>query len=235
MEKRIRRRHEAHMRVLNVCAEHSALFDATAGGQKTRAALGTRVSEISQHLVRQRQSVEDRRAAAEQCRVSRKALRTAAAMLVSVGKVVNLDTAVTSTIELPRPASDEDLLTYSRAIVERVSPHADAFVANGMPPDLLTQLGERIATFAAAHDEQAASRQRFSAASKSIEQALDEADKAVDVLQALAANTPAAVPEVLTKLRMARRIGPRVVPPESTSPQATPTDTGGVATTAANR
>ena len=41
MRKRISRRHEAQVRVQRVCAEHSAFFDGTPGGQATRAILGT--------------------------------------------------------------------------------------------------------------------------------------------------------------------------------------------------
>ena len=70
----------------------------------------------------------------------------------------------------------------------------------------------------AAGDTQAASPQRFSAASESIHEALDSAGKALDVLEAIVVNTPDAPPEVLTKLRIARRVGPRV----SAAPKAPP-------------
>jgi len=68
-------------------------------------------------------------------------------------------------------------------------------------------------------DAQAASRQRHSAAFESIREALNGADRAVDVLEAIAVNTPGAPPEVLIKLRIARRVGPRV----SAAPKAPPT------------
>src|SRR5262245_45421448 len=78
MKKRIRRRHEAYARAHGVCTEHSALFDATPGGQKTRAALGTHVAEVARLLTLQEQSIQDRRKATEQCRLSRQTLRDAA-------------------------------------------------------------------------------------------------------------------------------------------------------------
>jgi hypothetical protein len=157
----------------------------------------------------------------EQCRVSRRALRDAAKAIVSVGRVVNLDAAVMGTMQLPGAATDDELLAYSRGLVERVSVHADAFVAEGLPPDLLTHLGDGIVAFAAAREAQAGSRQRFSAASKAIHETLDHADKTVDVLEAIAINTPDAPPEVLTKLRIASRVGPRVSAPPK-PPQPTP-------------
>jgi len=224
MRKSVRRRHEAHARVQSVCAEHSDVFDATPGGQKARAALGTDVSDVDRLLALQERSIEDRRAATEQCRLSRQTLRGAAKAVVTIGRVVNVGADGMGTMHLPGGASDDELLAYTRGLLERVSAHADAFVAEGLPPDLLKHLDEGIAAFAAARDTQAAARQRFSAAFESIRDTLDVADKTVDVLEAIAANTPGAAPEVLTKLRIAKRVGPRVSAPAPTPPQAPPAD-----------
>ena len=223
MRKQTRRRHEAHVRVQSVCAEHSELFDATPGGQKARAALGTDVAEVDRLLALQEASIEDRRAATAQCRLSRRTLRDAAKAVVTVGRVVDLDAAGMGTMQLPGATSDDELLAYSRGLLERVSEHADVFVAEGLPPDLLTHLGDGIGAFAAARDAQAGARQRFSAASESIRETLDHADKTVDVLEAIVINTPNAPPEVLTRLRIARRVGPRVIAPPK-APPAAPTD-----------
>ena len=224
MQKQVRRRHDAHARTNGVCTEHSALFDATAGGQKTRTALATHVAEVDRLLALQERSIEDRRAATEQCRLSRRTLRDAAKAVVKVGRLVNLDADIMATMQLPAAASDDELLAYSRGLLDRVSAHADAFVAEGLPPDLLKHLGDGVAAFAAARDAQAAARQRFSAAFESIRETLDHADKMVDVLEAIVINTPGAPPEVLTKLRIARRIGPRVSAPVPKPPQPTPAD-----------
>jgi hypothetical protein len=212
-----------------VCTEHSAIFDATAGGQKARASLGTHVAEVDRLLALQERSVEDRRAATEQCRLSRVTLREAAKAVVSVGKLVNLDASIMETMRLPPVTSDDELVAYSRGLLDRVSAHADAFVAEGLPPDHLKDLADAIDAFAAARDAQAASRQRFSAATESIRETLDAADKTVDVLEAIAVHTPAAHPEVVTKLRIARRVGPRVTAPAAKpspipAPSPTPAD-----------
>ena len=52
-------------------------FDAIAGGQQTRDAFRTHVADVDRLLALQERSIEDRRAATEQGRLSRQALREA--------------------------------------------------------------------------------------------------------------------------------------------------------------
>ena len=188
MRKQVRRRHDAYARAHSVCAEYGTLFDATPGGQKARAALGADVAEIDRLLASQQASIQDRRGATEQCRQSRQTLRQAAKAVVSVGRIVTLDAAVMGKMQLPGAMSDDELLAYSRGLIDRVSAHADVFVAEGMPPDLLKNLSEAIAVFAAARDAQFHARQGFSAAFESIRDALDHADRTIDVLEAILIN-----------------------------------------------
>ena len=224
MRKEVRRRHDAHVRVNGVCTEHSTVFDATPGGQKTRTALGTSVADVDRLLAYQERSIQDRRAATEQCRLGRQALRDAAQAVVKVGKLVTLDEPTMSTLQLPGPASDDELLAYTRGLLDRVAAHAEAFVAEGLPPDLLTNLDAETQRFVAAKDGQAAARQGFTAAAESIRLAQDKADTTVDALDAIAVNTPAAHPEVLRKLRLAKRVGPRagVEPAPQPAPSPAP-------------
>ena len=231
MRKDIQRRQDAHVRTHAVCTEHSALFDATPGGQQTRQALSASVTDVARLLGLQERSREDRRAATEQCRRERRALRDAVNFVINVGKLVHLDDIVMDTMQLPRPRSNDQLLAYARGLLDRVSPHADAFVAGGLSPDLLKNLADAIGRFDAARDVRTASRLRYTAATRTIRANLDETDKAIAVLESLAANTPAGHPEVVTKLRIAKRVGPRVAaPPGATSsppaaaPPATPID-----------
>jgi len=91
MRKDQTRRHDAQVRVNGVCAQHSALFDATPGGQSTRAALGTYVADVSRLLAVQKQSVEEQRAATKQCRVARRAVHAAVKGVVKVGQLVTVD------------------------------------------------------------------------------------------------------------------------------------------------
>jgi len=218
MRKEVRRRHDAHARANHVCTEHSALFDATPGGRKTRTALDTYVAQVDRLLALQSQWIQDGRVATEQCRLSRRAVRDAVKVIVRVGSLVSLDEATATeamgaTMRLPGPMSDDELLAHARALLERVLPHADAFVAEGLPPDLLTDLANQIQALSAARDEQTACRQRFTCAAESIRETLNRADKTIGALEAIAIVTPTAHSEVLLKLRMAKRVGPRATEP----------------------
>ena len=114
MRKRISRRHDAQVRVQNVCVEHSAFFDATPGGGNTRALLGTHVDEVTGLLALQERSNEDRRAATAQVRASRRALRADVRAVVTVGRGVNLDAAMMGAMRFPGGATDDELLAYAR-------------------------------------------------------------------------------------------------------------------------
>ena len=161
MRKYVRRKHDANLRTDRVCTEHSAVFDATPGGQKTRTALHTYVQDIGGLLGTQESSIEDRRAATNQCRQCRRSLRNAGKAVVRVGKLVNLDEDVMKTMQLPGPGSDSDLVAYMRGLLDRVSAHADAFVAEGLPPNLLKNLSDRIDAFETARNDRNAARERF--------------------------------------------------------------------------
>jgi len=230
MRKRVQRRYDAHARAHVVCTEHSALFDATPGGQKTREALGEHVADVGRLLALQEQSIQDRRTATEQCRLARRTLRAAANAVVKIGKLANLDEAMAATLRLPGPGSDDELVAYSRALLNRVSSHAGAFVAEGLPPGLLKQLEDAIQAFTAARGAQGACRERFAAAAETIRDRQDKADKTVDALEAIVNTTPGGNPEALTKLRIAKRVGPRATiaapanPAPTPAPQPAPTD-----------
>jgi hypothetical protein len=223
MRIRVRRRHEACVRAQNVCTEYRELFDATPGGQTARAELDAHIAAVDRLLVSQEQSIQARRAATEQCRRSRRHLRADAKAAIRVGRIVNLDAAILDTMQLGDNRSADELLAFSRSVLEHVSSHADALLAKGLPPDLPARLAADIDAFAAARATQAASVRGFRAATRSILAALDDAGKTLDVLEAIADNRRDDPPEVLDKLRMARRVGPRVTPVPK-APPSTPSD-----------
>ena len=230
MRKDIRRRRDAHVRTNGVCTEHRAIFDATPGGRKTRIALATCVADADRQLALQKQAIEDRRASTEQISRSRRALRDFAGAIVRIGRLVTLDEPLMATLQLPGTMNDDDLLAYMRGLLERVSPHADAFVAEGLPPDRLQKLANEIDRFVAAKDLQTKARQRFAAAAASLREAQHKAGKTIAALEAIAISTPAAHPEILTKLRVAKRVGPRPAddaptPPPAPAPSPAPSST----------
>jgi len=222
MRKNIRRRYDAHVRVNGVCTEHNNLFDATPGGQSTRAALGTCIADSDRLFAAQTQAIEERRAGAQQSRMARSALLDATRAVVNVGKLVNIGDSPMFTMRVPVGPSDDELIAYARGLLNRVTAHADAFVAAGLPPDLLKNLESRIQGLVAAKDAVAAAHQRFAAAAVSLQQTQSQADKTVAALTSIAVNTPAAHPEVITKLRIARRVGPRTGRPADDTPTPNP-------------
>ena len=209
MRKDVRRRHDAHVRVNGVCKDHSDVFDATPGGQNTRAALGTCIADSERLFAVQTQATEERRAAAEQSRVARGKLFDATRAVVNIGKLVKVAGTTMTTMQMPDGPSDDELVAYARGLVNRVSAHADAFFAAGLPPALLNNLETSIQELATAREAVVAAGQRFAAASVSIRETQNQADTTVAALASIAVNTPAANPEIVAKLRIAKRVGPR--------------------------
>jgi hypothetical protein len=79
------------------------------------------VAEVDRLLAVQERSLEDRRAATEQCRISRRTLCDFAVAVVRVGRVVNVDPAMMATMHLSGSTNDDERLAYSRALLDRVS------------------------------------------------------------------------------------------------------------------
>jgi len=223
MRKNTRLRYDAHVRTKAVCTQSSAILDSTGGGKSAHTALDTKVAEEERHLAIQERTAQERAAATEQIRRGRLTLRAMAAAVVKVGRLVDLDEPLMDTLQLPGLTTDDGLLAYMRGLLDRVSPHADAFVAAGLPPDLLQNAAAEVDRFAAAKDGLANARHQFAASAVSLHLTQVQAAKTIDALVAIAVNTPAANPELVTKLRLARRIGPRqAAEPPAASPSPAP-------------
>ena len=213
MRDNLRHRYDAYLRAQHVCAEHSPLLDVTPGGQKMRAALGNHLAEVDRLLAVQDQSITDGRVATNVCRRCRRGLRAAAKAIVMVGRLVNRDGPIVGPLRVPGAMSDDQRVACVRDLLERVSACA-SFVAHGLPRNLPKRLDKDIEDLVAARKAQAAARQRFTAASGSIADALDRARKTIDVLEAILVHTVGDPSDVLTQLRLARRVERRVTAPE---------------------
>jgi len=227
MRKDTQRRHAAYTRVNAVCNEHSAILDATPGGQKTRTALGAYLAEDARLFGEEAKAIEDLRASSAERAAARRTLNAALKGVVRVGKLVDLDEITMDTMRIPRAAGDDEMIAYARGLLTRVSPYADAFVAEGMPPDNLKTLDASIQSLAAARDAQTVARQRYAVAMASIRETQARANKTVKALEGIALNTPAANPDFVAKLRNARRVGPqadrKTKPEPDPKPEPTPT------------
>lgn len=211
MRKRLRRRHDAQVRASNVCSDHSDILDVTPGGEYTRTVLAARVAEVTRLFAAQAESIEQRRAAVAEIRTGRQWLRNAAKVIVKVGKLVTVDETTMATMRLLGSVGDDELLAYTRGLLNHIAPYVAAFVAQGMPPDLVTNIETAIQRFAGSKDAYETARQRFTTATDMIREAQDKATDTIEVIEAVAVITPAASGELLTCLRMAKRIGPRSV------------------------
>jgi len=208
--------------VNGVCKDHSDVFDATAGGQSTRAELDAHIANNERLFVVQRQATVDRRAAAEQSRVARATLCDAMRAVVNIDRRVRVDGTSMTTMRMPDAPSDDELVACARDFVNRVSAHTEAFLAAGLPPVVPANLETALQELVTARAATAAARQRFTAATVAIREAQNQADTTVAALASIAVNTPAAHPEVVTKFRIARRVGPRARPGADDTPSPAP-------------
>jgi hypothetical protein len=135
MRKVVRLRHYSHVRSNDVCTRHSDAFDLTPGAKKTRLALNGYVTESDRLLAVQARALQERKAATEQCRLCRSALRATGRKVVKVGRLVILPDTVMDTLRIPGSMSDTNLQAHMRGLHDRVLPYKDAFEAVGLAPE----------------------------------------------------------------------------------------------------
>jgi hypothetical protein len=230
MKKQISLAHDSQVRANDVATTHSATWDVTAGGLKTRLALNGYVTESTRLLAVRSRAIDDRRAATEQRRQCRITLRSLDKTIVKVGKLVNQPELVTQTLAVAGTMGDPELQAHMQALLDRVLPFKAAFEAEGLPPDTLTNVADGIKALEAARARVAATIQDAASAEKGL---LANQKLARATIQALEATAPRATQDqrdVLTKLKVARRVGPRKTQPDdatssTSSPSTTPAPT----------
>ncbi|HEV3141178.1 MAG TPA: hypothetical protein VGY57_11705 [Vicinamibacterales bacterium] len=196
------------MRSNDVCTQHSDTFDVTPGAKKTRLALNGCVTESDRLLAVQARALEERKAATQQCRLCRSALRAAGRTVVKVGRLVNLPDTVMDTLRIPGSMSDAGLQAHMQGLYDRVLPYKDAFEAVGLPSDGLTSLTNGVRALAAARSAHAATIQDAASAADAIRETQARASTIILALESIARRATLADREVVTKLNVARRVGP---------------------------
>jgi hypothetical protein len=222
MRKRARLRHDAHTDVRAVVNEHHDFFAATDGGATQVGALDTSVPAVDGLFTELTQRRLERKLAVQSCREKRSLLRDALRLVVAVSRKLTLDVSIASVLVNPPEESDDQLLADARAIHDAASAHADAFVAAGLPPTLLATLAADVQALAAARDMKSLSTQRFTAATEAITAAQNATDKTIAVLDGIALVGRKDNPGILTKLRQARRVGPRKAAADQAATAAPP-------------
>ena len=209
MDKFQRRKHKAHKRSLVVGNQHGPFFNATAGGKKSLAKLGTAVDTEAARISDQENSRSQHQQASARGDEARRILLKGLRHVSTVSGLLSDD--ATPTFEGSRPPNDEQLIGRLDAVVAGTSAHADAFVNEGVQPTLLETLTSELAAFKKAKEAITRSAKLYTEASAALDDALSEGDDAIAVLEGILATSPDAPAGALTALRQAKLIGPRDV------------------------
>jgi hypothetical protein len=221
MRKTVRLTHDSQVRSNDVTTAHSSTWDAAGSANDARVALNGHVTESTRLLAVRARAIDDRKAAVQQCRVCRIALRAADRTIVRVGKLVNEPSFQTDTLTPAAAKSDADLQTHMQVLHDRVLPFQDAFVKKGMPADTLGKVADGIKALEAARAAVAATVQDAASADQALSENQRQARAAILALEAMVPGVTPEDREVLKKLQVARRVGPRTTQPDhatSTTP-----------------
>jgi hypothetical protein len=224
MRDRFKRRQQAHVSSLDECTKVQSAFDANPGGQKAFGRLGTSVTTVRRSFADLQVCLNDKQKALETIQSGRLALRTLLKGVVRVSALADLEPVAAKVMQLPRKSSDELLLADAQAILDQVIAHKDVFLAEGLAPNVLTDLPAQIAQLTADRAAYSDAVRRYTATTDDIRRALDAGDDAVEVCASYLESLPGTDPAVIQKLRIARRVGPRseAAPKPDTPAPATP-------------
>jgi hypothetical protein len=201
-----------------VATRHSDTLDVKPGTKKARLALNDIVNESNRLMASQARALDERKAATQQCRICRSALRAAGKAVVKVGKLVHLPDTVMETLVIPGSLSDNRLLAHMQGLYDHVLPYKDAFEGEGLPPDVLTNLTDGIKALQAARSAHAATIQEAASVDAALTRNQDKASATIHALESVVATTTPINRDLLTKLKVARRVGPRRTDPAAATP-----------------
>ena len=164
MKKAIRRRHEARRRAQAICEENRGVIEATDGGRKALTRFNRSVDAVNQLFAEGQQALNDRRVAQADLAAARRRLRDILKAIVDVSAVVTLDEGSAKVMQLPEIGTDEQLLADANAIDGIVSAHTAAFVAEGLPDNVIGDLRTEIAVFVRSKKASSTARKTYTAA-----------------------------------------------------------------------
>ncbi len=208
MRKTIRRKHEALRRAHTVCISVRGVIEATDSGKATLAKLGASVDQVESLYTEQQQALNARRVAAADCDAARGRIRDLLKAVVDISKVVQPAEGSAVVMRVPEVGPDELLLADANAIHDAAAVNATAFVAAGLPENVLPNLQTQIEAFKAAKAVIANVRNTFTATTQAARTALKGGDEANGVIDAILAHAVNADPKALTRFRAAKRVGP---------------------------
>jgi hypothetical protein len=209
MEKRRRRKHRAHKRVLVVANQHRAYLETTPSGSNTLATLDRAVADEAAEIGEQDSCRTEQQVATDRCTRGRKALHDGVKYVAIVSPLVTRDNAESAPLDGSSVRADEELIARAENVHTAASAHAELFVNKGVQPGFLDQLANELTAFKKAKDAQTLVVKRYTEANERFDHALDEGDKAVAILESLFTTSADAPVGALTALKQAKLIGPR--------------------------
>ena len=229
MQKDIRRRHEANRRAQAICEQNRGVIESNDGGKKALSRFSATVDGVDVLLADQEQARNDRQKARADLEAQRRTLRDILKAVVDVSPFVTVDEAATAAMALPEITTDEQLTAVAIAIDRTATAHTAAFVAEGLPANVIPNLHGQIDRFVQLRKTASTARKAFSAAGRAARTLSKSGRKALKVMDAILAQSPNADPKELEKLRSAKRIGydqpaaPAAAPATPAAPATTPT------------
>ena len=226
MQKNIRRRHEANRRAQAICEQNRGVIETNDGGKKALSRFSATVDGVDVLLADQEQARNERQKARTDLEAQRRTLRDILKAVVDVSPFVTLGDGSAGTLQLPEITTDEQLTAVANAIDRTATANAAAFVAEGLPANVIPSLHVQIDRFVQLRKTASTARKAFSAAGRAARTLTKAGRKALKVMDAILAQSPNADPKELGKLRAAKRIGydhPTVPTAAPATPAATTT------------
>ena len=211
MKQHTQRKQGAHDSSLAFCQEHRALFEATPGGKRALAQLEASVEDVDSLSAEQSRCLESRREAREARFASKTAVYSGLKHVVKISAFVQLDEGTAEVMQLPRNSSARTLIDDGKAIVDKVTPYTKAFIEAGLPEHVLTDLPKQIEALATARRAMRVARQKFTAATKAMQIAVQSGDDALEVLETILKASPNPDPKAIERFQLAKRVGPKRV------------------------
>src|SRR6185503_5391284 len=134
-----RRRHEAHVHLLPMCATLLAIFG-TALGQKLTAALKASVDEGARLFGVLRTAREEWRIVVHERGEWRSALRARMMLMVRISRVADLEAGSAELFQAPDVGSDQLLASDARMMRDRAEAVIKTLEGNGLPEGMLDYL-----------------------------------------------------------------------------------------------
>jgi hypothetical protein len=198
-------------------ADHPAVFaNATDGAQllagvktsKTKLRTLLHAESAGHASVREQTGLR-----AEHCGIVRSALETIRRFAASIGTA-----GLNEKFRLPKGMSARSLVITARAFAEAAAPIADALIARGMSPQLLTDLPGQIQALEETLAKQGAAKEAHVGARRGVKAAYSSLVRTLKSLDAIVERGPNRDETIVGAWRNARRVGPAKTPPAVTGP-----------------